>query len=226
MGYRDGSSQYCAYFVPRGLDPFGAWVFPWDPRASWDPVDTLNLWTGNDAVAYGGGVSGSLTGFVPLTPSLVGWGLKLEGTSQIVLERGFRLYPCDTVAVTVLVGAGVNFSVSLGFTGTGFLDVPSSQPGTFTGFEIWIPLEPIVEGSGDITYDGLICPQNASGVTVTIPRFGIGAGGGGAFRVGTTCTGCGWSPITRAEQIYHCIQTFMMSVQSRLLGAGDVSGPQ
>ncbi len=39
LGYVDSSGFYLAYFAPTGLDPYGQWVWPWDPRASWWPSD-------------------------------------------------------------------------------------------------------------------------------------------------------------------------------------------
>lgn len=46
LGYKDGANLRLAYFVLKGMDPFGIWVWPWDPSASWKPIDTAELWGG------------------------------------------------------------------------------------------------------------------------------------------------------------------------------------
>lgn len=52
-GYVDGLSLYGGYFAQMGLyDPSGLWVWPWDPRASWDPRDTARVWTDGAATVY------------------------------------------------------------------------------------------------------------------------------------------------------------------------------
>ena len=78
IGFEAGDvnvQRYVGNDVTRGTDPTGLWVMfghtvlmPWDPNASWNPVTTVNTWTGmgNVAVAgtLGGGLSGAGGGFV------------------------------------------------------------------------------------------------------------------------------------------------------------------
>ncbi len=60
-GYPDGLNAYMAYFAPGLMDPMGLsdWVWPWDPRASWDVRDTADLWW-DKTKTYGGAVGKGL----------------------------------------------------------------------------------------------------------------------------------------------------------------------
>ena len=64
IGYRGGMNvyAYCYDSPPTRNDPSGlAWVWPWDPNASWCPDDTIECWTGIPAssLPHGAGVVGS-----------------------------------------------------------------------------------------------------------------------------------------------------------------------
>jgi RHS repeat-associated protein len=50
--YRYCGNEPTSRTDPRGLE----WVWPWDPRASWNPLDTASLWTGIQGAGVVGGV--------------------------------------------------------------------------------------------------------------------------------------------------------------------------
>ena len=56
--------RYCGNETTTRTDPFGLWVWPWDPNASWNPYTTVSLWTGvpQNQLPHGAGVVGGVQG--------------------------------------------------------------------------------------------------------------------------------------------------------------------
>ena len=49
IGFKSGDANldcYCRNSPIIHVDPFGLWLYPWQKGASWNPIDTIHLWTG------------------------------------------------------------------------------------------------------------------------------------------------------------------------------------
>jgi RHS repeat-associated protein len=64
--------RYCGNGPESRGDPFGEWVWPWDPSASWNPFKTFTLWTGLRPPDFFS-VNVNVAIPTPLTGTLLGW---------------------------------------------------------------------------------------------------------------------------------------------------------
>ena len=114
----------------------------------------LNDPTGKEII--GGGISTGAGFCFPIClPCIAGCGVKIDYSVQLLFDIDHRkCYLCEIANLSFLIGAGAYIGATVGVVGTGILDHPPGRPETSTGAEMWVPTEPLIEGSVDIDYDG------------------------------------------------------------------------